>query len=156
MLPAFKRTAIATLTALAIAATPVAPAYAWGENEQNFVKGVAATLLVQGLIREAKRGQRNQPVYYADPQPQPVYQAPRAQTSIYRTAAAQAFNSYSKSERRMIQKRLSAYGYYRGGIDGSFGPGTYSAVAAYADDQGQGRNLRTSAGAYGVYDGLIY
>ena len=156
MLPAFKRTAIASLTALAIAAAPVAPAYAWGDNEQNFVKGIAATLLVQGLIREAKRGQRNQPVYYADPQPRPVYEAPRSHTSIYRTAAAQAFNSYSVRERLMIQKRLSNYGYYRGGIDGSFGPGTYSAVAAYADDQGQGGDLRSTAGAFGVYDGLIY
>ena len=156
MLPAFKRTAIASITALAIAATSVAPAHAWGENEQNFVKGIAATLLVQGIIREAKRGQRNQPVYFADPQPQPVYVQPRAQTSIYRTAAAQAFNSYSTSDRRLIQRRLSAYGYYRGGIDGSFGPGTYSAVTAYAADQGQGGELRSNAGAYGVYDGLIY
>ncbi len=155
MLPAFKRTALAAVTAFAVAATPVAPAYAWGENEQNFVSGIAATLLVQGLIREAKRNQRYQPVY-ADPQPQPVYEAPRAHTSIYRTAAAQAFNSYSTRERRQIQKRLSAYGYYRGGIDGSFGPGTYSAVTAYAQDQGQGRDLRTAAGAFGVYDGLIY
>lgn len=156
MLPAFKRTAIAGFTALAIAATAAAPAQAWGDNEQNFVKGIAATLLVQGIIREAKRGERNQPVYYADPQPQPVYVAPRAHTSIYRTAAAQAFNSYSTRERVLIQKRLSRYGYYRGGIDGSFGPGTYSAVTAYADDQGQGGDLRSTAGAFGVYDGLIY
>ena len=155
MLPAFKRTAIATFTAFAIAATSVAPAHAWGENEQNFASGVAATLLVQGLIREAKRAERNQPVYI-DPQLQPVYAAPRAHTSIYRTAAAQAFNSYSSRERRMIQKRLSAYGYYRGGFDGSFGPGTYSAVSAYAADQGQARDLRSTAGAFGVYDGLIY
>lgn len=155
MLPAFKRTAIASLTALAIAATPVTPALAWGENEQNFVKGIAATLLVQGIIRETKPNRRYQPVY-ADPVPQPVYVAPRVQTSIYRTAAAQAFNSYSTRERLLIQKRLSAYGYYRGGIDGSFGPGTYSAVTAYAADQGQGSDLRSTAGAFGVYDGLIY
>lgn len=155
MLPAFKRTAIASLTALAIAATPVTPALAWGSNEQNFVKGIAATLLVQGILREAKRDAARQPVYI-DPQPQPVYVAPRAHVSLYSTAAAQAFNSYSTRERRLIQKRLSAYGYYRGGIDGSFGPGTYSAVAAYAEDQGQGRDLRSTAGAFGVYDGLIY
>ena len=168
MLPAFKTSALAALTAFAIAATPAAPAYAWGSNEQNFVKGVAATLLVQGLIREAKRPQRNRPVYveprpqyqqpvYQQPQYQPQYQQPyqpQYQTSIYRTPAAQAFNSYSKAERRLIQKRLSAYGYYRGGFDGAFGPGTYSAVAAYADDQGQ--SLASNAAAFGVYDGLMY
>lgn len=160
MLPAFKSTALAALTAFAIAATPAAPAYAWGDNEQNFVKGIAATLLVQGLIREAKRPQRNQPVY-VEPRPvyqEPVYQQPlrqpQYQTSIYRSPAAQAFNSYSRSERRLIQKRLSAYGYYRGGYDGAFGPGTYSAVVAYADDQGQ--SVRSTAGAFGVYDSLMY
>ena len=160
MLPAFKSTALAALTAFAIAATPAAPAYAWGDNEQNFVKGIAATLLVQGLIREAKRPQRNQPVY-VEPRPvyqEPVYQQPHRQpqyqTSIYRSPAAQAFNSYSRSERRLIQKRLSGYGYYRGGYDGAFGPGTYSAVVAYADDQGQ--SVRSTAGAFGVYDSLMY
>ena len=73
---------------------------------------------------------------------------------IYGTAAAQAFNSYSSSERRLIQRRLSSYGYYRGGIDGSFGPGTYSAVVAYAQDEGE--SLRSTASAFGVYDSLIY
>lgn len=160
MLPAFKSTALAALTAFAIAAAPAAPAYAWGDDEQNFVKGIAATLLVQGLIREAKRPLRNQPVYV---QPRPVYQEPvyqqphrqpQYQTSIYRSPAAQAFNSYSRSERRLIQKRLSAYGYYRGGYDGAFGPGTYSAVVAYANDQDQ--SVRSTAGAFGVYDSLMY
>lgn len=160
MLPAFKSTALAALTAVAIAATPAAPAYAWGDNEQNFVKGIAATILVQGLIREAKRPQRNQPVYV---QPRPVYQEPQYhqpsyqpqyQTSIYRSPAAQAFNSYSRAERRLIQKRLAAYGYYRGGFDGAFGPGTYSAVTAYAHDQGQ--SVASNAQAFGVYDGLRY
>jgi peptidoglycan hydrolase-like protein with peptidoglycan-binding domain len=51
---------------------------------------------------------------------------------------------------------LAQWGYYRGGIDGSFGPGTYSAVVAYARDEGQGRNIGSTAGAFGVYDGLIY
>lgn len=161
---AIKRTAIATMTALAIAAVPAAPAMAWGQREQDVLKGVVGTLLVQGLIREAKRPQRNQPVYqqpvYQQPvylQPEPVYQPPHYQTtSIYRTPAARAFQSYSFAERRMIQKRLSNYGYYRGGIDGSFGPGTYSAVTSYAEDQGQSRQLASTNAAFGVYDGLIY
>lgn len=159
MLPAFKNSAIAAVTAFALAVTAAAPAQAWGDNEQNFVKGIGATLLIQGLIREAKRGERNQPVYQEPVYQEPQYHHPRPhqpqyQTSIYRTPAAQAFNSYSRAERRLIQKQLSRYGYYRGGFDGAFGPGTYSAVTAYADDQGQ--SLRSTGSAFGVYDGLMY
>ena len=156
MLPAvstLKRNTIAAITAFAIA-LPAAQALAWGQREQDVLKGVIGTLAVQALIREAKRPQRNRPVV-VQPQPQPVYVEPAPQyTSIYRTAAARAFNSYSSSERRLIQRRLSAYGYYRGGIDGSFGPGTYTAITAYARDEGQ--SLKSVSSAYGVYDGLIY
>lgn len=159
MLPAVKRAAIFSLTALAIAATPAAPALAWGDKEQGVVTGVIGTLLVQGMIREGKKYHR-QPEYVA-PRPQPVYvepdyYQPRATTSIYRTPAARAFNSYSSKERRMIQRRLSAMGYYRGGVDGSFGPGTYSAIAAYADDEGMSGYLSSTSDAYGVMDSLIY
>ena len=34
------------------------------------------------------------------------------------------------------------------------GPGTYNAITAYARDEGV--SLRTTASAYGVYDGLLY
>jgi hypothetical protein len=159
MLPAVKRAALYSVTAFAIAVTPAAPALAWGQSEQDVLKGVVGTLLVQGIIREGKKYHR-QPSYTA-PQPQPIYvepdyYQPRATTSIYRTPAARAFNSYSTKERRMIQRRLSAMGYYRGGIDGSFGPGTYSAIAAYADDEGMGGYLSSTSDAYGVMDSLIY
>jgi hypothetical protein len=157
---AFKRKAVAALIALGVA-LPAAPALAWGQREQDVLKGVVGTLLVQGAIREIK--DPRQPVYVQPRQvyvqPEPVYVEPRYErhhrgVSIYGTAAAQAFNSYSSSERRLIQRRLSSYGYYRGGIDGSFGPGTYSAVVAYAQDEGE--SLRSTASAFGVYDSLIY
>jgi hypothetical protein len=171
-----KRAAVATLTALAIAFTPAAPALAWGQREQDVLTGVVGTLIVGGIINEVQRPHREQPVYR---QPEPVYQPhrpvyvepryereprhrkhhyeqPRPTVSIYNTAAGRAFNSYSSSERRMIQRRLAAFGYYRGGADGSFGPGTYNAIVAYAQDQGQARQLGSTATAYAVYDGLIY
>jgi len=162
MLPAVKRTALATLTALALAAAPAAPALAWGQSEQDVLKGVVGTLLVQGIIREGKKYHR-QPAYappppvYAQPvYAQPDYYQPRATTSIYRTPTARAFGSYSLSERRLIQRRLSAFGYYRGGIDGSFGPGTYSAIVAYADDEGMSGYLTSTNSTFGVLDSLIY
>ena len=78
------------------------------------------------------------------------------QNSIYGTPAAQAFNSYGSRERRAIQSQLRAYGYYSGGIDGSFGPGTYRAVIAYARDTGGEGRLGDRGGAYGIFDSLIY
>jgi Putative peptidoglycan binding domain len=165
MLPAnalnsMKRSAIAGLTALSIAAIPMSPAYAWGDNEQNFLKGVATAVIVGKIIQGSRHNNRApEPMYYQPPQPQPQYHRPRHEqpaASIYNTAAARAFQSYSTSERRLIQRRLSAYGYYGGGADGSFGPATYRAVVAYARDEGAVRSLESTSGAYSLYDGLIF
>lgn len=161
----FKTAAITLVTALTLAVTSAAPAAAWGQREQDVLKGVAGALILKAIIDDAQRDRRTQPVYREVPEPeryvQPKKHDPRrtydgGHTSVYSTPAARAFNSYSSSERRLIQRRLAHWGYYRGGVDGSFGPGTYSAVLAYARDNGQGRSLGTTAGAFGVYDGLIY
>ena len=170
MLLAVKHTAIAALAAFAIAATPVAPAYAWGQREQDVLKGVAAAVIIGAIINNSKNQPRQTAPVYSQPQYNPQYDPqygdayepryepryqPRA-TSIYRTPVARAFQSYSRSERRQIQKRLASYGYYRGGFDGSFGPGTYSAIVAYADDSGDTDRLSSTGGAYAVFDGLIF
>jgi Putative peptidoglycan binding domain len=149
-----KSTMIAALAALSIAAVPATPALAWGEKEQGFVAGVATAVIVDELLknnRKARAYDRRSPgvVYVERP-------SHSATSSIYGTPAARAFNSYSKSERRAIQRNLRAWGYYRGGIDGSFGPGTYNAIQAYARDEGAAGNLRSTSGAYAVYDGLIF
>lgn len=148
-----KRNIIAGTVAAAIAITPAAPAMAWGKNEQNFLKGVAAALLVGALINEANKNKR-QPVYQPQPQ-RPVYYNPQP-VSIYQTPTAQAFNTYTLNERRRIQSTLSAYGYYRGSIDGSFGPNTYGAIQAYASRTNRVASLNTRAGAYGLLDGLLF
>jgi hypothetical protein len=152
-----KTSLIAGLTALSIAAIPATPAQAWGEKEQGFVAGVATAVIVEELLKNRK-ARMGAPVYVAPAptyvEPRPVYTEPRRTTSIYSTPAARAFQSYSLSERKAIQRSLRAWGYYRGGIDGAFGPGTYNAVVAYANDEGQ--SLRNNANAFGVYDGLIY
>ena len=156
MLPAVKNTAIAFVTAFALAVSAAAPAQALGKNERNFLAGVAAALVIDGFIdRERDRRRAAAPRYV---QPQPVYQPRPAyhQPSVYNTVAAQAFNSYSRSERLAIQRQLSRQGYYRSGIDGSFGPGTYNAVVAYARDIGATRQLASRDGVYGIYDGLLY
>ena len=143
---------IAAVTAAAIASVPAAtPALAWGDKEQGFVAGVATAVIIDELLkqgriaREARRAPA--PVYV---EPAPVY----APTSIYSTPAARAFQSYSLAERKAIQRNLRAWGYYRGGIDGSFGPGTYGAITAYARDEGV--SITTTAKAFSVYDGLLF
>lgn len=159
MLPAVKKTVIASVTAFALAVSAAAPAQALGKNERNFIAGAATALVINGLIRQDRAIRQQAPRYeqprYVEPspayQPRPVYQ-----TSVYNTVAAQAFNSYSRGERIAIQRQLSRQGYYRSGIDGSFGPGTYNAVAAYARDIGATRQLASREGVYGIYDGLIF
>jgi hypothetical protein len=144
---------IAGLTALSVATIPAAPALAWGDREQGFVAGVATAVIIDEILKNNRKAR----LYDRGHVPAPVYAEPRpVHTSIYATPAARAFQSYSLSERKAIQRNLRAWGYYRGGIDGAFGPGTYNAIVAYARDEGATASLKSTAGAYGLYDGLIY
>ena len=159
-----KTSLIAGSVAVALLANSAAPAMAWGQREQDFTKGALAVLLLGAIARDAshhERESRQPPVYqppvyqqptYYDPQPQPYYPV----QSVYSTPAAQAFQSYDLNERRRIQATLANYGYYHGTIDGSFGPGTYQAITAYASRSGKLSMLATRGGAYGLMDGLLY
>lgn len=154
-----RNTLAAALAALSIAAVPAAPAFAWGDREQGFVAGVATALIVDELLKQTRRSREVRPLpgfSFADPRPTYVDPRPTANTSVYQTTAARAFNSYSVAERKEIQRKLRAWGYYRGSIDGTFGPGTYSAVTTYARDEGLSGKLGTNSGAYAIYDGLIF
>ncbi|MCU0801369.1 MAG: peptidoglycan-binding protein [Rhodobacteraceae bacterium] len=158
MLPNVKTIAVSAVAATAILAGSLAPAQAFGDRERAFLQGVATAVIVDKLITETRRPrvQVPPPVVTFVPQ-EPVYtHRPTHQTSLYQTPAARAFNSYSRAERVAIQRRLAHMGYYRSGIDGSFGPGTYNAVIAYARDAGQADRLGSTNTAFGVYDGLIY
>jgi hypothetical protein len=156
MLPALltspKKAAVAGVTALLIGATAAAPAMAWGDREQQFLAGAAAALFVQSLIRTGSAD--NKPVYHYQ-QPAPIYYS-QPTVSIYQTPTAYAFNSYSSNERRRIQSTLTAYGYYHSSIDGSFGPNTYNATVSFANATGKSGMLSTQAGAYALYDGLLF
>ncbi len=169
MLPRLRTYATATTAALALAAATAAPVQA-GQRERDFLKGVAATVIV-GSVLTGLNNQRAQaqPRYYAPPrvQPQPQYYVPPARhepsyfaqparPSLSTSAASQAFKSYSLTERRAIQRQLARQGYYSGSIDGIFGPATFRAVSAYAADRGLHGRIDSASGAYTVYDSLIY
>jgi hypothetical protein len=160
-----KTTLIAGLTALSVAAIPATPALALSEKDKAFLGGVATAVIVEELLKNRRARMGTAPVYvapaptYVEPrntyvEPRHTYVEPRRTVSLYATPAARAFQSYSLSERKAIQRNLRAWGYYRGGIDGAFGPGTYNAITAYANDEGQ--SLKSTSAAYGVYDGLLF
>jgi hypothetical protein len=151
MLLSLKSSVVAAVTALSIGTIPAAPAFAWGDREQGFVAGVAAAIIIDEILKDGRKKREAKRA----PAPAPIYVEP-VRTSIYSTPAARAFNSYSRAERKAIQRSLRASGYYYGGIDGSFGPGTYNAVVAYARDYGASGNLSSNGGAFAIYDGLIY
>ena len=155
------RHVIAGMTALAIA-LPAAPALALNQRERDVLKGVAGVLLFQEVLRHSNKAQpqrdygprdnrKRPPVVHAPPQPAPTHYV-----SVSRTPAAYAFSSYSASERRAIQRSLARAGYYNGHIDGVFGYGTYHATLGYARRIRAEGSLHTQAGAYGVYDRLLY
>jgi hypothetical protein len=152
MLPTVSTTRIAltgALAAAAIALTPAAPAHAWGKNEQKFLAGVLTTLAVGAIVNEARKAQRP-PAY--QPAPQPVY----VPAPVYHgSATAAAFAEYSAASKRAIQTRLRAYGYYRGAIDGVYGPGTRAAIEAYARDTGNSAALQSRDGTVRLLNGLL-
>lgn len=179
MLDKARSAAIAAIAATALVSAPF-PALALGKKEKGFLMGVAAAVIIDQLV-EHNRSARA-PTYYAPPAAtypgyapsysEPSYREPRYReparhhseppaccgspgVQVGATPAAQAFRSYSPYQRRAIQQRLRAQGYYWGAIDGTFGPATYEAITQFAADQGMRGNLRSTAGAFSVYDCLL-
>lgn len=165
MLPAVTRLATAAVTILALAAAAAAPAQALGKNERNFLKGVAAAVIVNEIVKH----NRAAPAPQWTPQHGPVYRQDRGHRyghkpqpprhgytqGYYSNAAASAFYEYSPQSRRLIQQRLAAYGYYRGAIDGIWGQGTAGAMQAYARDVNASAQLGTRDGSVRLYNALI-
>lgn len=152
MLPVIAKTRIAltcAAAAAAIALTPATPALAWGKNEQKFLAGVLTTLAVGAIVNEARKSNAR-PSY--QPAPQPVYvPAP----TYHSSATALAFAEFSPASKRAIQRRLAAYGYYRGGIDRVYGPGTRAALEAYARNTGNAGALQSRDGAVRLMNSLL-
>jgi len=180
MLPMLRKTVTAAVAGIALLAMPVAPAHALGKNERNFLKGVAAAAIVGAIISDQRKRQARAQAatpHYVPPahvapqprysQPQPRYAQPQHRTGrvigaashqgsgLSQTPSAHAFNSYSPADRRAIQRRLSAFGYYSGGIDGAFGPRTHQAIYAFARQAGRTDALESTQGAFSVLNALL-
>lgn len=152
MLPMIANTRIAltgAVTAAAIALAPVTPAMAWGEKEQNFLAGVVTALAVGAIVNQTRKAQRP-PAYQPAPDPIAV-PAPGYGSGVL----GGAFAEFSPASKRAIQQRLRSYGYYRGAIDGVYGPGTRAALEAYARDNGNPGALNSRDGAVRLMNGLL-
>lgn len=171
-----KSKTIAAATALSLMLGVAAPAQALGRNERNFLKGVAAALIVGAIVNESRKSRAR-----AQPAPQPVYRQPAYQQPTYRqpayqppvktgrvigktsnygsgvndTTAARVFNSYTRSERITIQRELARFGYYDGTLDGAFGPRTHQAIYEFARTAGKQEALNSTSGAFEVYNALL-
>lgn len=165
--------ALATTAAVSLIAASVAPAAA-GSSERAFIKGVAAALIVNEVVRYS-RNQNDQraasqwsgyntvpatrsytpaPVvrYTPAPAPRVVYRDP----AVYGSALAYGFDDLRFEQRRGVQAQLRNLGYYGGGIDGVWGPRTSRAVRAYARDAGALTSIDNPDDAYRLYTTLLY
>lgn len=169
MLPMISNARIAltgAIAAAAIALTPATPARAWGESEQNFVAGVLTTLAVGAIVNQTRKSRgfatpsynfAPAPTYQPAPtyRPVPAYAPAPVYAPVQPSVTASAFAEFSPASKRAIQQRLAAYGYYRSGIDGVFGPGTRAALEAYARDTGNSAALQSRDGAVRLMNGLL-
>ena len=73
-----KSKTIAFATALSLTLGAAAPAHALGRNERNFLKGIAAALIVGVIVNEGRKS-RNAP----QPAPKQVYRQPTYQEPTY-------------------------------------------------------------------------
>ena len=65
---------------------------------------------------------------------------PDTRPGVDAAPAAAASNTLSRAAVRNIQARLRALGFYRGGVDGTWGPGTQAAIERFQ----QGRGLQAT------------
>ena len=151
-----RKSAIAAVAALSLVPAAALPAHALGKKDKAFIAGAATAAAAGAVIHNMQTRNAPQPAprYYTEPRATyatPVYSQPRQVAPAARLApAAQAFREMSPQMRRDVQVSLARQGYYRGQIDGAWGPGTARAVDAYARDSGRAGQMGTTAGAYDV------
>jgi len=73
-----KSKTIAFATALSLTLGAAVPAHALGRNERNFLKGIAAALIVGVIVHEGQKSRKAQ-----QPAPKQVYRQPTYQEPVY-------------------------------------------------------------------------
>ncbi len=141
---------ITTICVLALVGS--SPAYAWRHHHSHHHhhRGTAAALGFLGGFAVGRIVNRPAPprtVIYSTPvYSTPVYSTPIYTAPIYQTPAAQAFRSQSSFVRHQLQAKLQRMGFYHSYIDGTWGPGTQSALENYASSTGNIQLLTSYTG----------
>jgi len=144
---------IAFATALSLTLGAAVPAHAWGRNEQNFLKGVAAALIVGAILNET---QRSRPAPQAAPRP--VYRQPTYQEPAYEQPRRE---QHSYDERRNEQPRYQEPRAKTGRVIGqtsNYGSGVNDTTAARVFNS-YSRNERVAIqrqlARFGYYSGTL-
>lgn len=139
---------IAFATALSLTLGAAVPAHAWGRNEQNFLKGVAAALIVGAIVHEGQKSRRA-----PQPAPQRVYRQPTYQEPTYQEPR--------RHERRYQEPRYQEPERKQGRVIGqtsNYGSGVNDTTAARVFNS-YSRNERLAIqrqlARYGYYTGTL-
>lgn len=148
-----RRLALVLPLAAALAAAPLAPALAWDKGDQRALRNLALLGAVGAMFWASQQHKAEPKPAKPRPAPPPAISSSNA---IYTAPVATAFNRYTSAERQRIQGRLKGWGYYRGPVDGAYGPATHAALAAYARDGNETQRLSTVAGSFALLDSLLF
>ena len=67
MLPKFHTALVTTVTVLALGLGAAQPAAAWGQREQDTLKGAVGALILKAIIDDARRDRAPRPLRRQDP-----------------------------------------------------------------------------------------
>jgi S1-C subfamily serine protease len=92
---------------------------------------VVEEAVVEEVVEEAAVEEAVVEEAVVEEEPQPVEVLEETEQEAYQSEAA-----LTREERDALQIALQWFGFYTGGIDGQFGPGTRGSMAAYQEDRG--------------------
>lgn len=161
----YQRRGNAALFGLALVATVAFgalphPAYAeHGQVTRGVLLGLAAGYVGSQILNQknSTAGSTTQPVMTAPPAAVTTYTAPTYAAPTYSANSPDSivFRNEDSQVRMAIQYHLMQDGFYRGSIDGVWGPATESAVYQYANAHNEVGNLVSKAESRQVFADIL-
>lgn len=127
--------------AMFLTASIALPVSAQALDAGGLAKGTIAAIALGGVLHSATSG---------------IDQQASVSSTFSGNPASIVFNSYSHSDRKIIQTALLDLGFYQGRVDGAWGGATDAAVRQYARQSGMSGSLRTQDGANAVLQSIGY
>ncbi|WP_127900135.1 peptidoglycan-binding domain-containing protein [Solirhodobacter olei] len=145
---------LALVATVAMGALPH-PAYAeHGQVTRGVLLGLAAGYVGSQILnhKNTPAGSTAQPVITPPPAAAPTYSAPAYSAN---SPDSIVFRNEDRQVRMAIQYHLMQDGFYRGSIDGIWGPATESAVYQYANAHNEVGNLVSKAASRQVFADIL-